>query len=89
VIITELADKYRDLKRNKGATDFVFKIEDITKTRRENGFSIAGFGLSRLNDMLLKFQQESRFIKVFQDKRMFCLTPEGIQHCQELNLGID
>jgi hypothetical protein len=37
-----LCDKYNDLKRNKGVTDFVFFIDDIPKPYQEGGFGLTG-----------------------------------------------
>ena len=76
-----LCDKYNDLKRNKGETEYVFAIDDLERPL-PRGFGIKGWDTPYLRELLEMIEEEDEFIKVQGDK--FILLQKGIDHCLEL-----
>jgi hypothetical protein len=70
-----LCDKYNDLKRNKGYTDFAFSIDDIRKPIEKGGLGLVG--------LLQLIDKEDRIIKMLDADR-FQLTTDGINRSKQM-----
>lgn len=79
-----LCEKYRNLKRNTAATDFIFDIEGVRRSLQEEGLGIQGFDQTFIEVILREIQDQDGLIELIPDQRRFRLTRSGIEYCRRL-----
>jgi hypothetical protein len=80
-----LCDKYKDLKTNKGRTDFIFSIEDILKPYQDGGFGIIGWQRPYLDELLRLIDNQDDAIIKMVDADRFRLTSNAINRCRQMD----
>jgi hypothetical protein len=101
-LIDGLGKKYRYLRHNTTIYHtYQFHIEQIRQLRNQQGTNgrlveshLNGFGFSGpeeplVDQYLLRFQDETRFITVNMDNRTFQLTEQGIRHLRERDPSLE
>lgn len=97
-----LNEKYRYLRHNTTIhQNYPFRIEQIREASNQhdengrlmpphlNGFGFSGPDEPLVINMLLRYQDETHYIRVNLNTRTFSLTEQGIRHLRELDSSLE